>query len=118
MKITETTVYECGFCGKKQYRKCDMSKHEKWCKKNPNNDHKCFQYCTHLVRDREIFDDTEGYEKTRRTFTCSLLNKKMYSYIAERRGIVSNLSGCERMPLECDFYKDRNYGLNDFESED
>ena len=118
MKIIETTVYQCDYCGKKQYRKCDMTKHEKWCKKNPKNDHKCFQYCVHLVRDREDCYDEGESPKTRRTFTCSLLNKKMYSYIAERRDIVRNLYDCERMPLQCDSYKDRMdiYEIDDFKN--
>ena len=110
MKEAIVPVFTCDFCGKKQFRKCDMSIHEKWCKKSPNNQHKCFQYCKHLVKSAEEYE-VENYneafvgEKT--VFTCALTKQKMYSFIAERRKLpVINESDAIRMPLECDSFKD------------
>ena len=109
MKIIENqTIYKCEHCKKVMFRKCDMSRHEKWCKKKPENQHKCFEYCIHLNRERETIDD--GYtpyefSSTRRVFTCGVTGQKMYSSIAERRGIVPE--GATRMPLECKDYHDR-----------
>ncbi len=107
MKIIQAEIYKCDHCGKVQFRKCDMGKHEKWCKKNPANMHICFAYCVHLKKEKEPYDGDE-YEGSRTTFTCTKLNKKMYSFKAERRGIVKHIPGTERMPLECDSYLDRD----------
>jgi len=109
MKIIENvTVFQCEFCGKKQYRKNDMSLHEKWCKKNPKNDHKCFQHCVHLIKSREEIDCDREWPSTRCTFQCNVTKKFLYSSIAERRKIVPLLDkSVERMPLECRFYIDR-----------
>lgn len=112
--IENTTIYKCEHCNKKQFRKGDMTRHEKYCKKNPANMHKCFQFCIHLAKSREPIEGTgdyEEYSKTRCTFTCKATNKKLYSFIAERRNIV--MEGEERMPLECPLFKtefDVNFG--------
>lgn len=119
MKVVENvTIYQCEHCGKKQYRKSDMSFHEKWCKKNPNNDHKCFQHCVHLIKGREEIDSEMEWPTTRCTFQCNVTKKFMFSAIAERRKIVPLLENVERMPLQCPFYIDRmvaDYGLYDIE---
>lgn len=83
---------------------------------NPANQHKCFQYCKHLVKGKEDYDggyDTD-FTPQRTTFTCALLNKQMHSFKAERRNIVKHLN-TERMPLQCDSYEDTNplYFTND-----
>jgi len=107
MKIETMPVYTCEFCGKKQFRKSDMTKHEKWCKHNPNNQHACFKYCNHLIREEEYYgtgeSDCPSGKKT--IFTCALTNQTMYSFIAERRklGVVTE-GDTVRMPLECDKY--------------
>ena len=108
MKLIETTIFICDFCGKKQFRKSDMTKHEKWCKKNPQNKHKCFEFCKHLVKSREHYEqgDFTGFKTI---FTCSKLNQEMYSSIAERRKLPVITDGVTvRMPLECEHYTDTN----------
>ncbi len=109
MKIIENqTIYKCEHCKKVMFRKCDMSRHEKWCNKAPENKHKCFEYCIHLQKGREVIDEDDfPYGATRRTFTCGVTGQKMYSSIAERRDIVRELYDCVRMPLECKDYHDR-----------
>lgn len=112
MKIIETPHFKCDFCGKKQFRKSDMTKHEKWCKRAPNNMHKCFYYCKHLIKSDEDYEGVgyNGEYLGRRTvFTCGVLNKKMYSFIAERKKlpVISEVDNI-RMPLECDKYEDMN----------
>ena len=119
MKIILQNVYHCEYCEKKQFRKCDMSRHEKHCKQNPNNQHKCFEICKHLLKEEEEYkvqysgDDTDGgYVGTRTVFKCALTNQKMYSYIAERKRLpVVNEPDTIRMPLECDKYEDPMVGL-------
>lgn len=108
MITQETTIYKCEHCGKKQFRKCDMSRHEKWCKKKPENKHKCFQFCVYLKKDTEEIEGTgniweERGNVTRCTFTCEKTMQRMYSFIAERRGIPMH-DGEVRMPTECDMY--------------
>lgn len=117
MKIIETTIYKCDYCKKIQYRKCDMTKHEKWCKHNPANAHRCFQHCIHLVKSEEEYDgstfDNENYTGKRTLFHCELTLQKMYSFIAERRQLpVLKEQDVVRMPLECDKYKDNYYDIN------
>lgn len=112
MQIIEKPYFKCDFCGKRQFRKGDMTLHERWCKKNPANMHKCFQYCKHLVKDKEDYDVElsfdEGYSSKRTIFICGLTGQKMYSSIAERRKLpVVNEPDTIRMPLECDKYKDQ-----------
>jgi hypothetical protein len=113
MKEAVVPVFTCDYCGKKQFRKCDMSRHEKWCKKNPNNDHKCFQYCKHLLKSEEEYEghSNQDYDETfsgkKTVFTCALTKQKMYSFIAERKKLpVVNESDVIRMPLECKSYGD------------
>lgn len=119
MKIILQNVYHCEYCEKKQFRKCDMSRHEKHCKQNPNNQHKCFDICKHLLKEEEEYitknrwgcnddgDTLEEYVGTRTVFKCALTNQKMYSYIAERKRLpVLNEPDVIRMPLECDKYRD------------
>jgi hypothetical protein len=113
MKIETVSVFTCDYCGKKQFRKCDMSVHEKWCKLNPNNQHKCFQYCKHLIKTEEEYEGTtydEVFIGLRTIFTCDILKQGMYSFIAERRKLpIVNEENTVRMPLECDKYKDQNF---------
>jgi hypothetical protein len=110
MKVIETPHFKCDFCGKRQFRKCDMSLHEKWCKKNPINAHACFQHCIHLLKTEEDYDGStyynEDYTGKRTIFTCALTQQKMYSFIAERRKLpVLKEPGTIRMPLQCSTFK-------------
>lgn len=112
--------WTCEHCKKKYYVKHAAEKHEKFCLKNPANDHKCFQHCTHLIKGSEQYTTVDiGHygaygEVNRATFQCALTGKFMYSAIAERKNIVPIYNDYdavgrtyERMPLECDLYKDQ-----------
>jgi hypothetical protein len=108
-------VFTCDFCGKKQFRKCDMTLHERWCKKNPNNLHKCFEFCIHLKKYEVEYEGTDRYGEEylgkKTEFTCDVLKKQMFSFIAEKRRLpVINELHTSRMPLECDKY-DNGYGF-------
>jgi len=115
MEITLQNVYKCDHCGKKQFRKCDMTRHEKFCKENPNNKHKCFQYCKHLQKSEDEYEGQSHYDAgetffgVKTVFTCALTKQKMFSYIAERKSLpVVKEEDSIRMPLECEKYKDKN----------
>lgn len=99
-----------------------MTLHERMCKKNPKNRHKCFQYCKHLVKDTEgssfCIDEDRVYGFS---FHCALMSdKEMYSYKLER--FEKNKKRCEkmeRMPLECDKYEldtDKHHDYNPLNS--
>ncbi len=94
-------IYICQYCGKKSVYRNQITMHERTCKSNPKNWHKCFQYCEHLEKD-------SSHEYGEKHFTCALLgNKKMYSFkleyrIHENKGRIERL---ERMPLKCKHYE-------------
>lgn len=96
----EATVYKCGHCRKHYLVKHACERHEKYCAKNPNNQHACFS-CDHLVKDKEDVEQHNGnIAWTQVTFHCSKLDKYLHSFKAEQRG-HSCLGDTERMPLEC-----------------
>jgi hypothetical protein len=105
MTQQECTVYKCGFCRKKYLVKHACEKHEKYCPKNPNNWHVCWD-CPHLETGRV---ETEGgYMEpgpTFKTFRCTKLEKDLHSYVAERIG-HSCIGDTERMPLFCPDHPD------------
>lgn len=114
MKIIETTIYVCDHCKKKQYRKGDMTLHEKWCKKNPANKHMCFEFCKHLIKSDRDYEGEE-YGGTKTVFTCAKTGKEMYSFIAERRKLPVVSDGTSiRMPLECDLFETAHVSDIDF----
>lgn len=110
MKIQQETVFRCDFCNKHMFGKGAMSRHEKYCKNNPNNAHKCFEFCKHLEKTTEYEYDDYGNQCGGTTMLCLKRNVKMYSFKYEKntRKPVDALNGLERMPLECDLheYKD------------
>ncbi len=113
MVIENMLVYKCDHCGKKQFRKCDMTQHEKWCKENPSNMHKCFQFCPNLIKTEEEYEGCDHYEPgdtyvgKKTVFTCAKTGQKMYSFKAEKRKLpVVNEEGVIRMPLQCEHFKD------------
>lgn len=113
MRTILRKVYECEHCGRKMLGAGAMGRHEKWCKKNPHNRHKCFAFCKHLLRAGEVvYDGGEPYYK-RTIFTCSVTGKEMYSFLLEKRASLFpydiKLNSKERMPLECDMYKEMTY---------
>ena len=107
MKTEQKTVYTCEYCGRKMLGKGAMSFHERYCKNNPNNFHKCFMYCKYLERVVTEFPDEEFSNHYRITeMICKKRNVKMYSYKFEKhKKPHSALNGLERMPLECEVYE-------------
>ena len=109
MKTIVRKVYECEHCGKKMLAAGPMARHEKYCKANPDNKHKCFDFCKHLKRTGEVvFDGGEpNYKRT--VFTCEVTGKEMYSFLLEKKAsLLPNhikLDKMERMPLSCDDFK-------------
>lgn len=73
-----------------------LSKHERKCRRNPNNRHKCFEYCKHLKMDKC------GINKT---FECLKTGELMFSYKAEHRGLDFVIKNLVRMPLECNLHE-------------
>lgn len=111
MKEKIKTLYFCDFCGKHYLNKVFGRHHEVYCRKNPNNQHKCFE-CINL----SIYCDQNDDDEIMSTeFTCTAKHIELYSYVAERKAnspreywskgyfqeIVSVLT---RMPLECDLF--------------
>ena len=88
-------AYQCAYCPKASTSAGAMAQHEAKCKRNPNNLHKCFDYCTHLER------VCIGYHKW--GFRCEATGIMMYSFHAEKSSI--NLTGLQRMPLKCAHHK-------------
>lgn len=120
MKIETAQIYKCDHCGKVQFRKCDMSKHEKWCKLNPNNRHACYEFCKHLVKGEEQYegqsryDSGEGYTGKRTVFTCGLTGQKMYSFKAEKLKLpVVTEEGTVRMPIKCNKFEQDLFGSDE-----
>lgn len=100
MRCAVKPVYFCDYCPKKRFTKKGMESHEKFCKNNPNNGHDCF-FCPHL---KKIEPKENGFRGTQ--FSCKLLNKKLYSYVAEKRKLLtkhpSSFTDAVRMPTICE----------------
>ena len=92
---TITKAYQCDFCSKASASAGAMAQHERKCKFNPNNKHKCLDYCSNLEK---IY---LGYNRT--GFRCKATGEMMYSFKAEYSSI--NIKGLVRMPLECKHHK-------------
>jgi hypothetical protein len=113
MKTTLENVYQCDYCKKKMRSKGAMSRHEKYCKHNPNNKHICFEWCKHLKKERinEGYTDSETgmfeIESSKIEFTCTAKNIKMYSFLLEKRKTFKPAftEGLTRMPLDCNKYE-------------
>jgi hypothetical protein len=104
IEIKNVSIFKCEFCGKKSFRKCDTTRHEKFCRKNPINNHLCFNECRNLVRSEEEYAGYD-YIGKKSVFTCGLSGQRMFSYIAERKRLpVVNEKDAVRMPLICDKY--------------
>lgn len=105
MKETVVTIYECEHCKKYYKRKHFAVKHELFCKKNPINRHRCFEFCTHLSKRTETEEGDDFFpDRSYTTFYCAVTGEEMHSYIAQRRGM--HICGyTERMPLECKSYR-------------
>ena len=89
-------VFKCGHCRKHYLIAGACLRHEKFCGKNPENHHACFD-CKFLEVERNKTD--VGY--TEKTFTCTKLEKELHSFKAEKIN-HGCLGHTERMPLQCD----------------
>lgn len=90
-----------------------LSRHEKYCKENPNNKHICFEFCRHLEKSSERYygsyfsDELQSGERT--VFTCKVTGKKMYSYHREKQYWEYVTSDMIRMPLDCKDFQVMSY---------
>lgn len=106
MKAITEKVYHCEHCKKYMLSASSMSRHEKYCRMNPNNKHKCFDLCRHLQKSRVYGTIYHGVTQ----FRCAITGEKMYSYLLEKKqtayfGNKINFDGLIRMPLECNDYR-------------
>lgn len=105
MKTEIKKVYYCEHCNKHMLSKGSMSRHERFCDQNPNNWHKCFKYCDHLIKTKELVPASEPEESYYKTiFTCDALHKKIYSFKLEKKAPHLIEADMERMPLKCESY--------------
>jgi len=111
MKTTLRKVYECEHCRKKMLGAGAMSRHEKYCRENPNNEHKCFDFCKHLIKGRETLQSHGEPYCSYVTFHCDKLNKGLYSYKLEKNvnAKPTYFNELERMPLECDSFESMHW---------
>lgn len=100
MKTETRKVYECDHCGRRMLSAGAMSYHEKWCKKNPHNRHKCFALCVYLKK-------TMNMHTRKIEFQCLRTGHEMYSYKFEKSAGFkpAYTVGLIRMPLSCRFYE-------------
>lgn len=111
MKQTTEKVYRCDHCNRPMVSAGLMKIHERMCKMNPNNDHKCLQWCKHLVCEKEeIIDDYGDISGYGKSFYCEKTEEHMYSYKLERfKHNEGRIKGLKRMPLECNDYEDKDF---------
>ena len=107
---SNVTVYQCEFCKKKLYRKHSMLKHEDLCFNNPKNYKACtgckfldkIQIDVHwIVGDPQFVDNIKQVD----VFRCSKLDKLMFPFSIERRGLhekFSTYNDQEPMPSTCE----------------
>lgn len=111
MKTELKPVYECDFCKIKKLHKGSMTRHEKQCKSNPKNAHKCFEFCKNLERETITTD----YEGCYVEFTCKKRpDVQLYSFKLEKdwRGQKRiKETKIERMPLECDLFEEMFFDI-------
>jgi hypothetical protein len=110
MKTKIEKVYHCEFCKKHSLSGSATSRHEKYCRSNPHNKHRCFAMCVHLIKERKYI----GFSHVETIFTCAITKEKMYSYLAEKKQTSyfthpNMTKGLIRMPLECDLYKEMSF---------
>jgi len=100
MKELRATIYECEFCRKYYKMKHAAVRHEKYCSKNPANQHACWG-CKFLDDTPEDVETEYGPSFSVKAFRCKKHDEEMHSYVAERR----RMEVAERtslMPIECD----------------
>lgn len=113
MRTTIQKIYHCEHCKKHMLSAASMSRHEKYCRRNPVNMHKCFDMCSFLKRNTELIEGKSPCINSsyRTVFMCLKTYKRMFSYLAEKK--ATSYFGCPmkyddliRMPLHC---KDHQY---------
>ena len=112
--LLNRTVYQCDHCTTKRFTKAAALRHEQYCKKNPHNQHACFD-CKHLVRTTEeaaVGEDGKLITSKRTVFHCGRFDKDLYSYVAERKNILQHVGDAERMPTTCRGHEDDDYFPN------
>ena len=80
MKKQLEMVYRCEHCNRAMLGASAMSRHEKYCKENPHNQHKCFDFCKHLKMTRNYSYDECGNQRGGTEMLCEKRNVKMYSF--------------------------------------
>jgi hypothetical protein len=101
--LLNRTVYQCEYCTTRRFTKNAATRHERYCKRNPNNQHRCFD-CRHLLRTTEeagVGENGQLITAKRTVFHCGRFDKDLYSYVAERQNILHHVGAAERMPLTC-----------------
>jgi len=109
MKKLQQTTYQCDYCNRKMFGAGAMSRHEKLCKRNPSNTHKCFEFCRYLNRTfegRPYSRDPEDGGWIETIFTCKKTGNRMYSYKLEIKFPQYVKKDMIRMPLECSLYEE------------
>ncbi len=103
--MKQVTAYRCDHCSKTS-SKSAISRHEKMCKRNPNNKHVCYE-CIHLdvhKEERRVVEYGCGVTRYVKVFTCLKTGNQMYSYKAEKNQLKREIAGKVRMPLECPMF--------------
>lgn len=110
MKKIQTTIYQCEYCGRKMFGAGAMGRHEKLCRMNPKNAHKCYEFCKNLMREEittPVSSDPEDGRISKTIFYCSKNpSQLLYSYKMEIRFPQYITPDMIRMPMECDLYEE------------
>lgn len=113
MKTETVKIYRCEYCRKYGISASSISRHEKYCGNNPNNKHKCFDFCTFLKKENQTFRYHNEV-----VFTCEKKCKNLFSYKLEKLASLNTgnssyfgtqINEMERMPLECEHFKPMSY---------
>ena len=109
MKTSLRKVYQCEHCNRNMISAGAMSRHEKFCRYNPQNRHKCFDTCRHLQRSRTLREGSDPFSRYSYStnLICGVTGIKMYSYLLEKTGNFRPkfLEGLTRAPLECTMHE-------------
>ena len=110
MKIEIKEMYKCEYCNKLYQLKHFCEKHEKICKKNPENDRPCFS-CVHLSKKDVVFYEYCGDIEHKVNLSCLYCEKKEVFLHTPQNEIKGNAlelgEGNLPMPKECDLKKQR-----------
>lgn len=108
MKVIETEVYKCDYCGKNLIRKHAMIKHEKFCDRNPLNIKACFG-CVFLTKEEVLIEEHDHYDRKSNGFRCTKKDVLLYPTKVERKGLLDKypetFEDQEPMPSQCDLHE-------------